>query len=132
MARHFPVRYGESEEAIRQHLYLNPNPLPSHTTYNLAGALRKQQFEELEADSDEWRTKLHAAYAEVQRAIESLILQRLAKGDRERDDKVIHFMNLKLTPKGEAQAIRLKREHEAAEYGISTRDLRRISVLSNQ
>lgn len=120
MASRFPVRYGELEEAILQHLYLNPNPRPSHSTYNLVGALRQQQIEELEAGSDEWRAKIRAANAEVQRAIESLILQRLAKGDRERDDKMIHFTNLKLTPKGEAESIRLKREYDAAE--ISLRD----------
>jgi len=118
MARRFPIRYGELEEAILQHLYLNPNPRPSHTTYNLAGVLRQQQIKELLSGSDEWRAEIRAAHSEVQRAIESLILQRLIKGDRERDDKMVHFTNLKLTPKGQAEAIRLKRELEAAEISL--------------
>ena len=119
MASRFPVRYGELEEAILEYLYLNPNPTPSHTTYNLTGALRQQQFEELESGSDVWRAKIRAANEEVQRAIESLILQRLVRGDRQRDDTMIHFTDLKLTPKGEAESIRLKRERKMAEIALN-------------
>lgn len=122
MAKNFPVRYGELEEAILRHLYANPAPRPAHTTYNLAGALRLQHFQGLEASSEQWSAKIQQAKTEIQRAIESLIVERLVKGDRERDDQMIHFTNLKLTPKGEAEAIRLKREHEAAEKQILAAD----------
>ena len=125
MAKQFPQRYGELEEAILRHLYDNPTPRPAHTTYNLAGALRKESLAELGAGSPEWRAKIQQDREEVQRTIESLILKHLIKGDRERDDKMIHFTNLKLTSKGEAEAIRLNREHEAAE--LSLREADRVS-----
>lgn len=116
------MRYGELEEAVLEHLYANPSPHPSHSTYNLAGTLKLQQLHEFETGSEQWRAKIHRAKEEVQRAIESLIVERLVKGDRERDDQMIHFTNLKLIPKGEAEAIRLKREHEGAQKALSNAD----------
>jgi hypothetical protein len=125
MARVFPVRYGEFEEAILLHLYNNPNPRLSHTTHNLAGALMLQELQDpndLGLEDETRRAKIRQAFVEMQSAIESLILHRLVKGDRERDSEMIHFTNLKLTAKGEAEAIRLRREHEASEMQMRVAD----------
>lgn len=100
-----PGRYTEIEEAILNYLYENPST-PTGTAHLLI-ALRPQQTPaSFEPVVGEARNK---EFDEIQYAIETLIADGLAAGQRIVQSQRLQYVQLKLTRKGEAQAIVEKR-----------------------
>ena len=100
-----PGRYTETEGAILSYLYENPG-VPTGTAH-LLGVLRPQKASlSIDAAAIEARKK---EFDEIQYGIETLIADRLAAGQRVMQNGQLQYVQLKLTAKGEAQAILEKR-----------------------
>jgi hypothetical protein len=91
-----PGKYSDIEETILIYMYEHPWELG---TSSLVLALRPG------LQGEEQRK----AWEEIQYGIETLVENRLAKGKRLLLNNLIQFSSLVLTPKGEAEAITVKR-----------------------
>jgi hypothetical protein len=83
-----PGEYGATEEAILRHLYEHPGE-----RIGVADLVRA----------------LEQSFEDVLFGVETLIEQRLPKGKRVLESEKLQFINLRLTAKGEAAAIRERR-----------------------
>jgi hypothetical protein len=95
-----PGKYPEIEETILIWLYDHPGHDASTDTFT---KLLKPDLKMHEASEE-----LREALDKTQFAIETLVEQRLAAGERFLQG-MVKFRELSLTPKGEAEAIRQKR-----------------------
>jgi len=97
-----PGEFSAIEEAVLQFLYSHPDG--EYGTFHLARQLKPEP----PAGATE-EQKLQA-FKDVQNAIETLIMAKLAKGRRLRAASgEVYFEELKLTTTGEAEAIKQKR-----------------------
>jgi hypothetical protein len=90
-------KYSEIEEAILKYLYEHPDW--SIGTMSLVQALKSEVKDE----------ESEKAFSDIQYGVETLIADKLIKGKRVLASQVIQFVQLELTPKGEAEAILQKR-----------------------
>lgn len=92
-------------------LYLYNHPTGEHGTTSLAFNLRAPSLEpgQLPRFDEAYTQKQQQDILEVQHAIESLILAQCVEGVRAELGSSIQFNELKLTHKGEEEAIRAKR-----------------------
>lgn len=104
MNEHFemniPGKFNPLEESILDYLYDHPDD--EIGTESLAQALKPEQF----------AAGVGAEIAvcdEVQNGIETLIAANLVRGKRIAPLKVVEYSKLRLTPKGEAEAIKQRR-----------------------
>jgi hypothetical protein len=95
-----PGKYPEIEETILIWLYDHPGHDASTDTFTEMFNPDLNMYEASE--------ELQEALETTQHAIETLVEQRLVAGDRFLQGRV-KFSKLRLTPKGEAEAIRQKR-----------------------
>jgi|GEM_PF-6533814 len=113
-----PGKYTEIEETILSYLYENPG-VPTGTAH-LLSILRPQQTPtSLDAAAVEARKN---AFDEIQYGIETLIADRPAAGQRVMQYGQLQYVQLKLTPKGEAQAILEKRRIKKITHSIPRPD----------
>jgi hypothetical protein len=99
-----PGKYSKLEEAVL--LYLYDHPGWDASTFTLSKVLTGTSQATTEKPEDVDATGV----ANVQFAIETLIKDRLVSGDRKlAAGELVYFERLKLTPKGESQAIEEKR-----------------------
>lgn len=92
-------KYSETEEFILLHLYDHPGQDASTITLT-------RQYKSVDFGSEEWKK----AFADTQYGVETLIADQLISGERKMaSDKAVYFDKLKLTKKGEAEAIMHKR-----------------------
>ena len=125
--KQYPGDFNSLEDWIVGYLYEWPKT--PHTTYSLLrdalGIVESQPSSIdtinalLKASGREDMTPAAApiedekpTFGDVQKSIEDLIEAGTVKGDRNRGVEGVYFEALKLTPKGEAHAIRRKRERE--------------------
>jgi hypothetical protein len=135
-----PSGFKDVEEWLLNQLYENPKA--NHLTHSLLQQLSQVLQSEpssrdmvnelrsamgsvpLSAEDYGPETERNVEFGEVQRAVEALIEAGWAKGDRNRNADGVYYTGLKLTNKGEAEAIRRKREREKRQSvldGVSTR-----------
>lgn len=98
------AQLGETEEAVL--IYLYEHPTPHMDTPTLARELKGYSYA-----TDE--SKVRKAVDEVQTAVETLIMEKLVKGKRERSPDAVYHSHLELTSNGEAEAIKTKRRFKA-------------------
>ena len=96
-------KFSQMEEAILDYLYAHPDG--EIGTPGLMRILKPEQ------DTDEQRQE---AYKETQYAIETLLAAGLAKGERHSGYGDVYHSELRLTPKGEAEAIKQRRRPKKA------------------
>jgi hypothetical protein len=100
-----PGEFNEIEEAILEFLYEHPDW--DTGTFSLVKTLRGEPSG---STDEEKHQQAKRAFEDVQHAVETLIMGKLAKGKRLRAASgEIYFSELKLTPSGEAAAIKQKR-----------------------
>jgi len=96
-------KYSELEQKIISYLYERPGANPS--TWIVIGAFHPEKAR-LQASNSE-RKEL---FEKFQYAVETLIQDKLAKGKRSVTGGDLQYMSLALTAKGEAEAIKQKRD----------------------
>jgi hypothetical protein len=114
---YLPGKYSKLEEAVL--LYLYDHPGWDASTFTLSKVLTgaSQVTSQKPADVDA------TSVANVQFAIETLIKDRLVSGDRQlATGKLVYFEKLKLTTKGESQAIEEKRRPRKLIHSIPMPD----------
>ena len=133
-----PYHFGSIEEWILQQVFDFPHA--SHGTYTLFQQLN-QVFQSEPTSRDvvnELRNALRLDplpaeenaeqrkrdFNDVERAVETLIAEGWAKGDRNSGVDGVYYTDLKLTNKGEGEAIRRKRERERGAAALSEADKR--------
>ncbi len=122
----YPGDFNNLEDWIVSYLYEWPKS--PHTTYSLLQTVL--EIVDSQPSSDDTVRELIKAsgredmapakhiedekptFSNTQKTIEGLIELGTIKGDRNRGADGVYYEALKLTPKGEAQAIRCKRERE--------------------
>lgn len=100
-----PGEFSELEEAILDLLYNNPN-----SNYGTGGLVRELRPEPPDGSDEQKAEQQKQAFHDVQYGIETLIVAKHLKGKRQRAfNGDVYFEELKLTPSGEAAAIKQKR-----------------------
>jgi hypothetical protein len=115
-----PGKYSPLEEAVLRHLYAHPNWDEG------TQSLTRRLMPDLQSETSGQDAKTDA-YKKVLYAVETLISERLVAGERLcAVDETIYFERLKLTPKGEAQAIKEKRRPNTLVVDSIPRPERRV------
>ena len=104
-----PGKLGGAEVAILDYLYKHPGE--SIGTAGLVKVLKPEH------KTGEQQT---LAFEEIQDGVETLIANKLAKGKRVSQSGRIEFVQLRLTAKGEAEAIKQKRRLKKIRVTVST------------
>lgn len=93
-----PGKFSATEEAILEYFFEHPDE-----NIGTAGLIKVLKLEQSTAGQEQ------QAYKEIQFGIESLVAARLVKGKRVSESGRVQYVQLRLTAKGEAEAIKQKR-----------------------
>jgi len=96
---HVPGTFSDTEEAILGYLYDNPDG--SMGTTSLMSALQPEQQSTAE--------QREQSFEGIQYGIETLVAHLLVKGKRTTEAGKVRYVQLRLTSKGQAEAIKQKR-----------------------
>lgn len=99
--------YSTLEGSILEHLYDNPDA--EFGTLSLIGALKPSRPADLPPGDEERTKQVQQDFDAFQYAVETLIANRVVTGKRVKHAGRVQFVQLELTQKGMAEAIKQKR-----------------------
>jgi hypothetical protein len=102
-----PGKFGSAEVAILDYLYKHPESI---STARLVEILKPE---------NKTGEQQKLAFDEIQDGVETLIANKLVKGKRVSQSGRIEFVQLRLTAKGEAEAIKQKRRLKKIRVTVS-------------